>query len=63
MILTKLTRSSLMAFDIPNVQSNGFRCFVYNATKLWNCLPDHVKMSKTKDEFKYNCKRHLYNSI
>ena len=38
----------------------GGRSFTVAAPKLWNSLPDSLKMAKTVDIFKKNLKTHLF---
>ena len=48
--------------QVPKVRTRlGERGFSYNAPKLWNELPYHIRSSGTIETFKRNLKAHLYN--
>ena len=41
---------------IPEIKTQGKETFMYNGTRLWNSLPDSIKLIEVKDNFKKKCK-------
>ena len=54
------TRRSNMAFVLPAVKSRGQTTFTYNGIRLWNNLPNCIKVVESKNLFKSQCKNHLF---
>ena len=54
--------TSSMRLTVPRTKmiTYGDRTFAYAAPKLWNCLPDSVKNSKSLEQFKSVLKTHLF---
>ena len=57
------TRSSKYGLQIHHVNSYGQLAFSYNGSKLWNNLSNNVKECKSKDDFKFKCKKTLLNNM
>ena len=47
------------SFKRDNVKSHGQYSFFFNAPKLWNTLPESIKLNESKSNFKLKCKKHL----
>ena len=52
-----------MSYVIPQVKSQSKLTFKYNGAKLWNFLPLTLKKIENKDNFKVECKKHLFNKM
>ena len=46
------TRGSEMNYVIPEIKTQGKKTFMYNGARLWNSLPDSIKLIEVKDNFK-----------
>ncbi|XP_073715700.1 uncharacterized protein [Misgurnus anguillicaudatus] len=59
----KLRSQNLGDFIIPKISkaSKGGRSFFYLAPKLWNDLPNNVRVSDTVDQFKSKLKTFFFN--
>ena len=57
------TRQQTFSLVILHVKMQGSKSFKYCAIKLWNSLPICVKYSRSKDEFKKNCKQYLMDRM
>ena len=53
------TRNSSLNFMVPAVKSQGKLEFMFNGIKVWNALPDEVKLSYSKPIFKRKVKSHF----
>ena len=56
-------RYSLLAYVVPQVNSYGKDSFKYNATTLWNKLPQEIKLINDIKVFKDKVKSLLMNVI
>ena len=50
------TRGSEMNYVIPEIKTQGKKTFTYNGARLWNSLPDSIKLIEVKDNFKKKSK-------
>ena len=50
-----------MNYVIPEIKTQGKKTFTYNEARLWNSLPDSIKLIEVKDNFKKKCKKHFFN--
>ena len=57
------TRGSHYNFKVPKTNSVILKTFTYNAIKLWNLIPDTIKVIESYTNFKRSLKKHLLNSI
>jgi len=57
------TRRSNSCYVIPMAKSQGCKTFIICAIKLWNSLPNVIKMLESKSIFKTKCKCHLMNQM
>ena len=57
------TRNSSMSFMVPHVKTQGSMSFKFNGVKLWNELPDNIKMVEDKGAFKSKCKHFLMSKM
>lgn len=55
------TRNSTMSFIVPQVKSQGLKSFSYNGIKLWNSIPSYIRKICSKEDFKFKCKKHMFN--
>ena len=56
------TRSSLLKLKLPFCKSSkGQTSPAFLTPKIWNTLPQELKLSKTTDNFKHGFKRHYFN--
>lgn len=53
------TRQNVVPVQVPNVQGPGSGTFAYNASKYWEKLPGNIKTIKSKNSFKFKCKKLL----
>ena len=52
--------SNRLVIQVPNLKNTGGRAFSVQAPKLWNALPDDVRLCNTLDMFKSKLKTHLF---
>ena len=57
------TRHSQNSVNIPIVGTHGQKSFVYNGSKLWNSLPNELKLCASIEKFKYQCKSYLMSKM
>ena len=57
------TRQRTSSIVIPHVKTQGSKTFKYCTIKLWNSLPLGIKSSRSKEEFKRNCKKYLMDRM
>ena len=59
------TRSSINTFFIPRVFSYGMSSFYYTAAKLWNSIPNNLRLINVdkRNDFKFKLKQHLLSSF
>ena len=50
-----------MKYVIPEIKTQGKKTFMYNGVKLWNSLPDSIKLIEVNDNFKKKCKKHVFS--
>ena len=50
------TRNSSLNFVLPRVKSQGALTFKFNGIKLWNNLPEHIRLSAAASSFKTKTK-------
>ncbi|KAK6178617.1 hypothetical protein SNE40_013367 [Patella caerulea] len=55
------TSHNLLTEKRSKLKRSGDRAFSVSAPKLWNVLPETIRLSKTMDIFKTKLKTHLYN--
>ena len=55
------TRGSSLACVVPRVNSFGITSFMYTGIKIWNNLPISLKKVKSKQLFKQEIKKYLFN--
>ena len=53
------TRRSQLSFIVSSDGTHGSLSFKCNSVKLWNKLPNVIKLSDSKDKFKQKCKSYL----
>lgn len=60
----QLRSSHNSQLEVPrtNLKTYGDRAFSVQAPKLWNSLPNSIKLMKTRDSFKKALKTHLFQS-
>ena len=39
-------------YVFPEIKTQGKKTFMYNGARLWNRLPDSIKLTKVQDNFK-----------
>ena len=49
-----------MNYVIPEIKTQGKKIFIYNGARLWNSLPDSIKLIEVKDNFKKKCDKLLF---
>ena len=60
----KQTRNSLNRFSVPLPKTNmGLNALSYTGPKLWNSLPNVVKIAKNRNIFKHKIKSIYFDSI
>ena len=57
------TRNNNLPFVLPHVKTQGSKSFIFNAIKLWNNLPSHVKQINDKVDFKSKCKLYMMKKM
>ena len=57
------TRRRKNSFVIPHVKKQGSLTFMYNGAKLRNSLPDDIKLSNSKENFKKKCKAYMFDDM
>ena len=53
------TRGSEMNYVLPEIKTQSKKMFIYNEARLWNSLPDSIKLIEIKDNFKKKCKKNF----
>ena len=56
------TRGSETNYVIPEIKTQGKKTFMYNGARLWNSLPDSIKLIEVKNNFKKKCKKHFFSA-
>ena len=50
-----------MNYVLPEIKTQGKKTFMYNGARLWNSLPDTIKLIEVKDNFKKKCKKQFFS--
>ena len=59
----RYTRTSVQSLVLPHVKSAGAKSFRYSASKMWNCLPVHLRMLEKKLTFKHAVRKHMWTEL
>ena len=54
------TRTIVQSMVLPHVMSAGAESFRYSASKMWNCLPVHLRKQENILTFKHAVKTHMW---
>ena len=57
------TRQSNFSFVIPTIKTQGSKTLMYNGIKLWNDLPNSIKLCESKSVFKCKIKVYLMEKM
>ena len=57
----RYTRTSVQSLVLSHVKSAGAKSFQYFASKMWNCLPVHLKIQE--NFLKHAVKKHMRTEL
>ena len=59
-VLTRFRNNNNLTLPFPRIV-NYKHSFYYNSIKIWNCLPEEIRNSKTMHKFKKSVMFHVLN--
>ena len=59
-VYLRSSNRNFLAIPKTRTETNGDKSFFCAAPRLWNSLPDSVKLCSTVDDFKAKLKTHLF---